>query len=138
MTLNELRHRGDFERYNLLDGIEYYTEEDFTNSNNKPIKITEKEYQNYYAPHIVWKGKEDIKESNTVYSDRLIQWDYEKYNECCKSIWNNEGQYFNNREPEDIEKFLNLYFNKKVKLTAIMRGCNVSNDYPYWIFYYEK
>jgi len=66
-----------------------------------------------------------------------MQWDYKKFNECCKKVWGNEGQYFSNREPKDIEKFLSLYWNKKIELTAIEECCNVSSGYPIWIFYYE-
>lgn len=28
-----------------------------------------------------------IKPNNTVYSDRLYQWDYKKYNELCRKHW---------------------------------------------------
>lgn len=45
------------------------------------------------------------------------------------------GQYFNNRKPEEIEKFLSQYLTNRIKLTAIMEGCNVSNGFPYWIFF---
>jgi hypothetical protein len=53
-------------------------------------------------------------------------------------VWNNEGQYFNNRKPQDIEIFLSKYLEKSITLTGIEEGCNVSNGYPYWIFYYKE
>lgn len=88
-----------------------------------------------YDPFLLWKG--DYKEGDSiVYSDRLISWDHEKFNKCCMEVFNNKGQNFNNRKPKDIEKFLSLYFDKDIKLTAIEEGCNVSNGYPYWIFYF--
>jgi hypothetical protein len=61
-----------------------------------------------------------------------------KYNKCCLNIWNDESQYFTNRTPKDIEKFLSLYLGKYIELTLIMEGCNVSNGYPYWVFYYKN
>ena len=72
-----------------------------------------------------------------VYSDRLYEWDYNKYNRCCREVFGNEGQYFHNRRREDIEKFLSLYFERGITLTAIIQGCNQGNGYPYWVFFYK-
>ena len=66
-----------------------------------------------------------------MYSDRLHQWDYEKYNRCCQKVFKNEGQQFYQRNPKEIEKFLSMYFDKQIKLTAIMQGCNQSSGFPY-------
>jgi hypothetical protein len=74
---------------------------------------------------------------NAVYSDRLYQWDYQKYDECFKTVWGNTGQYFNGRSSSDIEKFLCLYLGKSVELTAVVEGCNASSGYPYWVFFFE-
>lgn len=102
-----------------------------------PVKRTKEEYPYSYDAYVVWKKDYRKGKGNAVYSDRLLQWDYDKYNKYSKEVWNNEGQYFNDRRPEDIEKFLSLYFGKNIKLTVIMEGCNVSNGYPYWVFFYE-
>lgn len=72
------------------------------------------------------------------YSDRLVEWDYDKYNKCCQEVWGDQGQWFDSRRPEEIEKFLQLYHNEpKIKLAAIIEGCNVSSGYPYWVFRYN-
>lgn len=77
-------------------------------------------------------------ESNAgVYSDRLMQWDYDKYNRCCKEVWGDKGQYFDSRKPTEIERFLQLYNeNDDIKLIDIIEGCNASNGYPFWAFKY--
>jgi len=83
------------------------------------------------------KNPEKHGNCSAVYSDRLWDWDFKKYNRCCKEVWNNEGQYFSNRSPESIERFLRLYNDKPdLKLVKISEGCNVGNGYPYWIFWY--
>lgn len=105
--------------------------------NGNPISRTKQEYPYSYDPFVVWKRDYHKGKGHTVYSDRLIQWDYNKFNKCCQQVWNNTGQYFDNRKPNDIEKFLSKYFDKEIKLTAIMEGCNISSGYPYWIFFYE-
>jgi len=108
-----------------------------TNLAGEIVKRTKWEYPYSYDPFLTWKNNFIKNKSNAVYSDRLMQWDFKKFNKCCKKVWGNEGQYFYNREPEDIEKFLNLYWSKEIKLTTIEEGCNVSSGYPIWIFYYE-
>jgi hypothetical protein len=102
-----------------------------------PVKKTREEYPYSYDAYVIWKKDYKEGKGNVVYSDRLMQWDFGKYNACCKRVWNDERQYFDDRQPEDIEMFLSLYFEKTIKLTAIMKGCNVSNGYPYWVFFYE-
>lgn len=92
-----------------------------------------------YDEYVIWKDESFDKEKySAVYSDRLYQWDYEKYNRCCKEVFENQGQQFYQREPKEIERFLSMYFDKEIKLTAIMQGCNQSSGFPYWIFLYEK
>ena len=73
-----------------------------------------------------------------VYSDRLYQWDSEKYNASCMAVWGNRGQYFYQRSPESIEMFLSLYFGREVILTAIEVEENASSGYPYWAFYFRN
>ena len=83
-----------------------------------------------------WKSKEISEAKHSVYSDRLYQWNAKKFNECCNIVWNNSRQYFSNRTPEEIEKFLSLYFTKEIKLVAIYEYENASNGFPYWRFDY--
>lgn len=102
-----------------------------------PVQKTKDEYPYSYDTFVIWKKEYRKNKSQTVYSDRLKQWDAEKYNNCCQTVWDNHGQYFDRRTPEEIERFLSLYLEKRIKLTAITQGCNVSSGYPYWVFYYE-
>jgi hypothetical protein len=122
-------------RWSVLMKVNYNIDYPYIGIDGKPVTRTKNEYPYSYDPFVVWEDNHG--KSSVVYSDRLYQWDYEKYNKCCQKVWNNEGQYFSQRQPQDIEKFLTLYFNKPIKLTLIMEGCNVSNGYPYWIFGYE-
>jgi len=112
-----------FHRYVDLDGY--------------PVSKTKEKYPYSYDPYVVWKGDYDKNRDGATYSDRLLQWDYDKYNRCCREVWKNERQSFSERNPKDIEKFLSLYFGKEIELTVLMEGCNVSNGYPYWVFIYR-
>lgn len=120
-----------------LEYDEYGYNYNYVGIDGEPVKRTKEEYPYSYDSYVVWEEDYNKTTNNAVYSDRLIQWDYDKFNKCCRNIWGNERQYFNDRSPKDIGKFLSLYFDKEVKLTVIMEGCNFASGYPYWIFYYE-
>ena len=92
------------------------------------------EYSQCNAPCIFDNGQ---KATNTVYSDRLHQWDYKKYNELCKKHFGNEGQYWGGRNPKLIEAFLRDYMNdQSVVLCRIEEHENRATGYPLWRFDY--
>lgn len=110
----------------------------FVNLNGEPIERTPISHPYCYDEYAIWKDENFNEEiCSAVYSDRLFLWDYEKFNKCCQEIFKNQGQLFYEREPKEIEKFLSIYFEKQIKLTAIIQGCNQSCGYPYWVFFYE-
>ena len=107
-----------------------------TNIHGERIERTPREYPYSYDPFVVFKDPAWTDNDTAVYSDRLRQWDWEKYNQCCEKVWNNHGQYFSARKPEEIQRFLQLYFDDPTLiLTGIEEGCNCSNGYPFWVFY---
>lgn len=77
--------------------------------------------------------------TSTVYSDRLWQWDPQKFNTCCQEQWGDQGQYFGGRSPKSIESFLSDYLGKPIKLVRIEQTENRSTGYPLWRFdYFER
>lgn len=123
--------------YGYEQGKLYYDSR-FVDLNGKPIERTPLSYPYNYDEYVIWKDENfNEEECSAVYSDRLFQWDYEKYNKCCQEVFKNQGQQFYEREPKEIEKFLGMYFEREVKLTAVIQGCNQSSGYPYWVFFYE-
>jgi hypothetical protein len=77
--------------------------------------------------------------TNTVYSDRLFQWDHEKYNRLCQKHFGDEGQVFYNRKSDKIEAFLRDYTeDESLILTLVKEQKNVSSGYPLWLFGYVK
>lgn len=69
-------------------------------------------------------------------SDRLMMWDHEKYNRCCREVWNNEGQAFYDRSANDISHFLSLYLGYKVIVHLVQECCNAATGVPIWHFEY--
>ena len=104
--------------------------------NGELIRKSKREYPYSYDAFLQWGNITD-KVNGSAYSDRLRQWDYEKHNEVLMDVFGDKGHYWENRNPEKIEKFLQLYFDKpELKLVRIFEGCNVSNGFPYWYFEY--
>lgn len=96
-----------------------------------------------YPPFYRWQqNRRGLKlDSATEYSDRLVTRDYDRYNEVCREVWGNAGQYFDERAPEKIEEFLEKYLDlRRVYLFEIVEHCNMATGFPCWSFgfYYEK
>lgn len=87
-----------------------------------------------YDPFLIYFNEEEQKATGCVYSDRLLEWDYDKYNRLCREYFGNEGQSWDKRDSNKIEEFLCDYFDKKVVLVANIQYVNVSNGYPVWRF----
>lgn len=116
----------------------HYTGYDFVDLNGKPIERDPWEYPYSYDTYVLWRGDYNKKKAHFVYSDRMFSWDSKKFNECLEKVFSNKGQDFSSRPPKKIEKFLSLYFDKEIKLTAILQGCNHSSGFPLWVFVYEN
>jgi hypothetical protein len=111
----------------------YIFETEFEDWMGNKVERDRYDYPYSYDAYVIMKEKDEYK--SAIYSDRLLQWDYKKHNILCKKYFGNEGQYWNDREPEKIEAFLrDFHDDQNIKLVGIMKGCNVSNGYPYWIF----
>lgn len=104
-----------------------------------PVERNPIDYPYSYDEYVIYKAK-DFDESKAfgMYSDRMPGYGREKYNAACQQVWGNQSQSFDSRTPEDIERFLCIYLDKTVKLTAIVKGCNASSGFPYWAFLYEE
>lgn len=90
-----------------------------------------------FDDYVEWKGNYREFDS-AVYSDRLYQWDTEKYKKCYEQVFKNNGQRFDSKNVSGIRQFLSMYFGKEIELTAIMQGCNHTSGFPYWIFFYRE
>lgn len=75
----------------------------------------------------------------SAYSDRMYGWNPDKFNKVCLEVFGNSGQSFDYRSSEQIELFLNKYFDKStLRLTEIRRWVNRSNGFPLWSFLWEE
>jgi len=103
------------------------------------VRRTKREYPYSYDGFVTWRGGENSEVNNTIYSDRLLQWDYDKYNKLSEKHFGNQGQIFFDRSPEKIQSFLRDWCNSpKLKLILVMEYCNVSSGYPCWRFDFHQ
>lgn len=115
------------------DGV-YYSN-GLVDEHDKPIERTPATHPYSYDGFVTHRFGKNEEANNTIYSDRLLRWDFKKYNELSKKHFGDEGQYFYNREPKNIEAFLRDWCeDQKLKLIFVMEYCNVSSGYPLWRF----
>jgi hypothetical protein len=106
------------------------------------------QYPYSYSSHISWYSsealtrgivREDLRPDGTIYSDRLLQQDWDKHNELCMKHFGDEGQYWNMRDPKKVEAFLRDWCNDpKLHLCHIREDCNQSSGYPLWCFDFKR
>lgn len=111
----------------------------YVDEHGRPVKRTPLTHPYSYDPYVIWQAEGDA--NGGCYSDRLLEWDWDKHNELCRKHFGDDGQRWDNREPEKIEAFLRDFHGiPDLKLIRIMQGANQSSGYPYWYFawYYEN
>ena len=107
--------------------------------NGNVVKRSKEEYRYSYDGFIQWRGGKNEDANGTIYSDRLLNWDFKKHDRLCQKVFGNKGQYWDRRNSKDIEKFLRLWTgDKKLKLVSVMEYCNWANGYPFWRFDYNS
>lgn len=111
----------------------------FTDLYGNPVERTPYSHPYSFDQYVIWKS--NVFDKNKIYSaeysDRMLEWDREKFSKCTREVFGNQKQYFDDREPKDIEKFLIKYFGHELKLVAVEKCCNVPTGYPIWIFHFE-
>lgn len=124
------------EIFSNINGCYCFGVVNYVDWDGNPIERTPDNYRYSYDAYVI--SKKADKYQHAAYSDRLSEWDYTKYRNLCKKHFGNESDYWDGRSSEKIEKFLRDYYNsQKIELVGIMKGCDVSNGYPYWIFMFN-
>lgn len=70
----------------------------------------------------------------SVYSDRLHQWDHEKYVACAEKHLT--GQWHTNT-PSQLGAFLSEYMGKSVQAVTLWQYNNASSGFPVWLVFYR-
>ena len=93
-----------------------------------------------YSPFFHWKASDRTVKDPCAYDDRMRQWKYDKWNEVCNALppVQNGMRRFEYQSQETLSKMLSDYYGETLVCTALVEGCNVSNGYPYYVFYWRK
>lgn len=96
----------------------------------------------YNAPKDILKKLEDDKlnyNNGGIYSDRLFTQNPERYNNSMLEVFGNKSQYFDDKSPMKIEKFLQIFYqDESLVLRKIIESCNQSSGYPCWYFSFSQ
>lgn len=104
---------------------------------DKPVVRTKQSHPYSYDGFVTYRNGKNEEATGTIYSDRLLQWDYAKARNLMMKHFSESGDYWDSRSPEKIQSFLQDWTDERnLKLILVMEYCNVSNGYPVWRFDY--
>ncbi len=88
-----------------------------------------------YDGFVTYRDGENSETNMTLYSDRMLQQNYNKTRILLYEHFGDDGDYYSGRDPKVIEKFLRKWMDKpNLKLILVMQYCNQSTGYPVWRF----
>jgi hypothetical protein len=74
----------------------------------------------------------------TVYTDRLLEWDYDLTRKLQKEHFGNDGDYYDKRSAAKIQEFLRERLTRPtIEVVCVMEYCNQSTGYPTWRIDYK-
>ena len=102
-------------------------------SNDYSCELPRTKYTHPYNYNPITQYDTGKKANNTVYTDRLNQWDFEKSRKLREKHFGDIGDYWDTRSPEDIESFLRDYTNNNdLELIRVIEYCNQATGFPVW------
>ncbi len=128
-------HGDWFGELGLIDGK--VVDLTYVDEHGQPVARTPITHPYCYDGFVVWRSDKKAKCTGTIYSDRLLQWDFDKHDRLCQKHFGNRGQYWRDRAPKLIEAFLRDWTgNPNLRLILVMEYCNQASGYPCWRFDY--
>jgi hypothetical protein len=100
---------------------------------DRPDNRTKQQSPYAYSPFYHWREAGSDKDTS-AYSDRLAQWKHDEWRAACGKLPPGQFQY---QTPDALSALMSEYEGKPVRVTALAEGCNVSNGYPYYIFWWR-
>jgi hypothetical protein len=106
---------------------------------NRPVERSKWDYPYSYSGFVQERVLPNSEATGTVYTDRLLQWDYKKARDLIAKHWpKDQGDYWSNRSAAEIQNFLRDYLDKpNLQVVLVMEYCNMSSGYPVWRIDYK-
>ncbi|MBO9428818.1 hypothetical protein [Sulfitobacter sp. R18_1] len=95
------------------------------------------EYRYSFDPYYLWRdfNKERMDGIDSVYSDRMREWDPKKYEAACKK---SKFRGIDSCTKTQAKAFIEAYYDDKYECVGVGRACNVSNGYPLGLFFLKE
>lgn len=129
----------NYSNYEIFGHILQQEEKEMKTFNNPALYGRTKFTHPYsYDPILQWRGGEGTP-NDSCWSDRLLQWDYDKTRQLLKKHFPKQsGDYWNSGDSQSIEAFLREWHeNPKLVLLEVWEYCNASSGFPVWLFIYN-
>ena len=105
----------------------------YKDEHGRSIKKTPQTHPYSYDGYVLHEANTDVEANNTIYTDRLSMWDYDKKERLMQKHFAKTGDWWNEYSPDQIEAFLRDWCDDpELKLRRVMQYCNVSSGYPLW------
>lgn len=106
--------------------------------NGQPVFRSPVSFPYNYDPFVIWMGDYRKDKGKLVYSDKLYFWNEDKFIKAFCQVFDGGPYSFADKAPEKINEFLNLYFDKELKLTAVIQALSLTHKRVHWGFVYEE
>lgn len=116
------------------DEVYYHDEDGFLR--HVPTRTKRSHPYNYDPIVLIDSGE---KGNASVYSDRMVSWDYDKFYACLHKINNGMGELSFRWASRDLVTALMRDYNNDpgLEVTRVVEMCNASNGYPVWLVVYN-
>lgn len=110
----------------------------YVDEHDRPVRRTKHTHPYSYDGFVQERCGKNSEANGTVYTDRLLQWDYELTRKLLKKHFKDTGidvggDYWSARPAKAIEGFLRERLNQpELRVILVMEYCNQSNGYPVW------
>lgn len=101
----------------------------------RPVERTKEQYPYSYDMFVVWRDGPNEDCTGSVYSDRMVQWDSNLYEECRKK---HDLKNYVGATRQQLNGFMSDYLKKPVQVLFLAEGCNQSNGYPVWLLGFKE
>lgn len=100
----------------------------------KPVERTKAQYPYSYDTFIVWRTGPNSELTHSVYTDRMQQWEPEKF-ELLRKKYNKQ---FPAMTPAELTNYMCEYIGKQVEVIYLAECCNHANGFPLWLIGYKE
>lgn len=101
----------------------------------KPVTRTRQEYPYSFDDYISYENRDQPLANNSMYTDRMSEWEPNKYKELMQKHFKSENEFWGSRSPTQIEAFLRDYCDlPSLQLVRIWTCCNQACGAEQWQF----